>query len=119
MTVKSSSFVLGAILAPMLAIGACGGSSPSSAPLSTGTTRSGNQTTPATTTPPSETTTPSQPTRSARSTSPSSNPPATEFNPPGDIPDNQVFVDYRVPGSGVHIKVPEGWARSSASGTTT
>lgn len=30
-----------------------------------------------------------------------------------------MFVDYRVPGSTVHIKVPEGWARSSVGGTTT
>jgi hypothetical protein len=50
---------------------------------------------------------------------PPSNPPATEFNPPGDIPDNQVFVTYHVPSSGVEIKVPEGWARRSASGATT
>src|SRR3954464_347253 len=48
-----------------------------------------------------------------------SNPPATEFNPPGDIPDNQVFVPYHVPGSNVRIKVPEGWARSTDAGTTT
>jgi hypothetical protein len=50
---------------------------------------------------------------------PPANPPATEFNPPGDIPDNQVFVDYRAPHSRVHIRVPEGWPRSTANGTTT
>lgn len=44
--------------------------------------------------------------------------PATEFNPPGDIPDTQVFVDFTVPGGGVTIKVPEGWARSTASSGT-
>jgi hypothetical protein len=55
----------------------------------------------------------------ASTTTPQSNPPATEFRPPGDIPDNQVYVDYAVPGSAVHLKVPEGWARSSAHGTTT
>src|ERR1700687_4381397 len=39
-------------------------------------------------------------------------------NPPGDIPDNQVFVDYRSP-LGFSIKAPEGWARSeSANGVT-
>lgn len=43
-------------------------------------------------------------------------PPATEKplvpekNPPGDIPDNQVFVEYRS-SLGFSIKVPEGWAR--------
>jgi hypothetical protein len=30
-----------------------------------------------------------------------------------------VYVDYRIPGSAVHIKVPEGWARSTTQGTTT
>lgn len=48
-----------------------------------------------------------------------SNPPATEFNPPGDIPDNQVFVDFTIPGSSVHLKVPEGWAKKSTAGATT
>lgn len=46
-------------------------------------------------------------------------PHATEFNPPGDIPDNQVFVDYRYPGSRVHLRFPEGWARSTHHNTTT
>ena len=41
-------------------------------------------------------------------------PVAPEKNPPGDIPDTQVFVDYA--GSfGIHLKVPEGWARSDRS----
>jgi hypothetical protein len=35
---------------------------------------------------------------------------AAEKNPPGDIPDNQAFVEYRSP-LGFSIKVPEGWAR--------
>src|SRR5262245_27344859 len=34
-----------------------------------------------------------------------------EKNPPGDIPDSQVFIDYSSP-QGFHLKVPEGWARS-------
>jgi hypothetical protein len=34
-----------------------------------------------------------------------------EKNPPGDIPDTQVFIDYTAP-SGFTMKVPEGWARS-------
>jgi hypothetical protein len=34
-----------------------------------------------------------------------------EKNPPGDIPDSQVFVDYSSP-QGFTLKVPEGWARS-------
>jgi len=46
-------------------------------------------------------------------------PHATEFNPPGDIPDNAVFVDHVAPGSRVHFSVPEGWARSTSHGVTT
>ena len=41
-------------------------------------------------------------------------PVAAEKNPPGDIPDNQVFIDYRSP-LGFKIKVPEGWARRESS----
>ena len=36
---------------------------------------------------------------------------APEINPPGDIPDSQVFVSYSSP-LGFEIQVPEGWARS-------
>ncbi|MDW3688984.1 hypothetical protein RA280_46175 [Cupriavidus sp. CV2] len=38
-------------------------------------------------------------------------PAAAEKNPPGDIPDNQVFVTYTSP-LGFSLKVPEGWART-------
>ena len=37
-------------------------------------------------------------------------PVAAEKNPPGDIPDSQVFILYRSP-LGFAIKVPEGWGR--------
>lgn len=37
-------------------------------------------------------------------------PVAAEKNPPGDIPDDQVFVVYKSP-LGFSIKLPEGWAR--------
>src|SRR6516225_1344075 len=37
---------------------------------------------------------------------------AAEKNPPGDIPDDQVFVPYTSSASGYSLKVPEGWARS-------
>lgn len=50
---------------------------------------------------------------------PSSSPLATEVNPPGDIPDNQAYVTYAVPGSSVGLKVPEGWSRSASGGATT
>jgi hypothetical protein len=36
---------------------------------------------------------------------------APEKNPPGDIPDSQVFIEYRSP-LGFSLKVPEGWART-------
>lgn len=55
------------------------------------------------------------------STAPARATPApTESNPPGDIPDNQVFVAYRPTGgfSGFTVKVPEGWARTDKGGTT-
>jgi hypothetical protein len=55
-----------------------------------------------------------------RTASPTPSPPhATEFNPPGDIPDNAVFVDHTAPGTTVHFSVPEGWARSRTGGVTT
>ena len=45
-------------------------------------------------------------------------PAETESNPPGDIPDNQVYVPFTGGGGRVSVKVPEGWARSSP-GTAT
>ncbi|MFF9454257.1 hypothetical protein [Streptomyces flaveolus] len=47
-------------------------------------------------------------------------PAPTESNPPGDIPDNQVFVAYRPTGgfTAFTVKVPEGWARTDKGGTT-
>jgi len=38
-------------------------------------------------------------------------PAAAEKNPPGDIPDNQVFINYAST-LGFALKVPEGWART-------
>ncbi|MGW3175797.1 hypothetical protein [Streptomyces sp. NPDC001153] len=40
----------------------------------------------------------------------------TESNPPGDIPDNQVYVPFHK--TGFTVKVPEGWARTQRDGTT-
>ncbi|MGW4758261.1 hypothetical protein [Streptomyces chartreusis] len=39
-------------------------------------------------------------------------PAVTESNPPGDIPDNQVYVPFSPTQGGFSVKVPEGWARS-------
>jgi hypothetical protein len=46
-------------------------------------------------------------------------PNAAEVSPAGDIPDNQAFVAYAPPGGGYSVKVPEGWARTSAGGAVT
>lgn len=61
------------------------------------------------------------PTSSTKATTSSNlpEPAATEVNPPGDIPDDQVFVRFRPPGSGFTVRVPEGWARSSTEGEIT
>jgi hypothetical protein len=45
-------------------------------------------------------------------------PSTAEVSPPGHIPDNQAFVAYSPPGAGYSVKVPEGWARTSAGGVT-
>lgn len=37
---------------------------------------------------------------------------APETNPPGDIPDDQVFITYTSP-DGFDLKVPEGWSRTA------
>jgi hypothetical protein len=47
------------------------------------------------------------------------NPNGPEVSPAGDIPDNQAFVAYAPAGAGFTVKVPEGWARTSAAGATT
>lgn len=41
-------------------------------------------------------------------------PAAAEKNPPGDIPDDQVFVTYRSAQGGYELAAPEGWARTQA-----
>lgn len=46
----------------------------------------------------------------------SEQPVAPEINPPGDIPDSQVFVSYASPKGGYELDVPEGWARTSQDG---
>lgn len=41
-------------------------------------------------------------------------PVAPEKNPPGDIPDSQVFINYNSAPGGYGLEVPEGWARSES-----
>ncbi len=47
------------------------------------------------------------------------NPNAPEVVAPGDIPDNQAFVAFASGGGTYTVKVPEGWARTEASGVVT
>jgi hypothetical protein len=56
---------------------------------------------------------------SSSSSSKPANPNAQELSPAGDIPDNQAFVAYSPPGADYSVKVPEGWARSTAGGAVT
>src|SRR4051794_21671445 len=49
----------------------------------------------------------------------SPNPNAPEKSPPGDIPDNQVYVAYAPPGGRYTVKVPEGWSRSTSAQSIT
>jgi len=42
-----------------------------------------------------------------------------ENNPPGDIPDNQVFVSYHSSGGGYTLDTPEGWARTESGPNVT
>lgn len=42
-----------------------------------------------------------------------------EVNPPGDIPDNQVFVTYTSADGGYSIAMPEGWARQESGPNVT
>jgi len=46
-------------------------------------------------------------------------PNAPEQSPPGDIPDDQVFVPYQFPDGSFTVKVPEGWSRTEDAGTVT
>jgi hypothetical protein len=42
-----------------------------------------------------------------------------ESNPPGDIPDNTVFVPYHSTKGGWTVTVPEGWSRTTTRTTVT
>jgi len=47
------------------------------------------------------------------------NPNAKEQLPPGDIPDNQVFVPYIPATGGYSMSYPQGWAKREMAATTT
>jgi hypothetical protein len=101
---RRTAVPMAALLAVTTLLSACGGSS---TPPKTASSSNAS------------TSTPSPTASSVTSSSPTPQAHATEVNPPGDIPDNQVFVSYRPPGAPFTIKVPEGWARSSAGGSVT
>jgi hypothetical protein len=42
-----------------------------------------------------------------------------ETNPPGDIPDNQVFVSYHSAAGGYTLDMPEGWSRTESGADVT
>jgi hypothetical protein len=46
-------------------------------------------------------------------------PVAPEKNPPGDIPDSQVFVKYTSSLGGYELQVPEGWAQTTSGADVT
>lgn len=48
----------------------------------------------------------------ATANNPVEKPVAPEKNPPGDIPDTQVFVKYTSSKGGYELQTPEGWART-------
>jgi len=58
-----------------------------------------------------------QPTETTAAGTPDPN--AAESNDPGDIPDDQRFVDYTPPSGAFSVKVPEGWSQVEADGVTT
>jgi len=47
------------------------------------------------------------------------NPNAKEQLPPGDIPDNQVFVPYTPATGGYSMNYPQGWAKKESASATT
>ena len=100
---RRSALPMAALLAVITLLSAWGGSSTPPKTASSSTT----------------TKVPSPPASTATSPSPAPQSHATENSPPGDIPDNQVFVRYRPPRAAFTVKVPEGWARSSTGSAVT
>jgi hypothetical protein len=110
---STSRSALAAVLAvAAVAVVGCGSSSsPSTAPTAPASSAGSSETGAPSATPSGK------PSRTESSTPESPHP--TEFNPPGDIPDDAVFVDHTAPGSSVHFTVPEGWAKTTDHGVTT
>ncbi len=90
------------LLTLLVGLSGCGSSSPSTTPSPARTT--------------AVPTGPSTPGSTTTSPPPAH---ATEFSPPGDIPDTTAYLDQTVPGTTLHVKVPEGWAKATTQGTIT
>jgi hypothetical protein len=89
-------------VAGALTLGACAGSASTVTPTAAGSSAPTGSASPSPT--------------AVGSTPPASSVPhPTESNPPGDIPDQQVFVAYSPPSAHYSVKVPEGWARSQTA----
>ncbi len=106
-TPSTCTTVLTVGIAFSILVGACSRSTPALPTTAASSTRAPTTGTPVPLTPPSESPVPSQ------------KPVPAESNPPGDIPDNTVFVPYTAKAGGFSIKVPEGWARATASSSVT
>jgi hypothetical protein len=104
---KTASLFVGLVAVAAFSAG-CSSGTPTGAAQSQ-PTPTGSATTPSPQT--STTSAPSTPTKPTQ-------PVATESNPPGDIPDNQAYVAFQPPGTGLSVKVPEGWARTTSKATT-
>ena len=71
------------------------------------------------TTPPTTTTAPNGTTSEGTTTGPDPLVVEAQQAAAGDIPDNQVFLEFRNAGEGYAMKYPEGWARRGSSGRVT
>ncbi|HET6938676.1 MAG TPA: hypothetical protein VFI19_08730 [Nocardioides sp.] len=108
-----------AIMAVATLTAGCGGSSSdqSAAPSSSTVATTDTSIAPSSQAP-APSSSPTSPSPTSGAGSPSEGHP-TEFNPPGDIPDDAVFVDHTAPGTQVHFSVPEGWAATTQGPVTT
>ena len=110
------AYVAGGLAAALL-VGACSGAKTArldSAP-STSTAGSGV----ATTASPPGTSVQTGGSTAVATTAQGVDPSTPEVNPSGDIPDNQVFIDYLAPTGSFAVKVPEGWSRTASGVSVT
>src|SRR3954452_6685185 len=116
---KATAVGLLVAMASACASGAGSGGSSGSSASSTSSTSTSSSTTAPLSAAPGATATATRTTKSVQATpSTPAKPVATESNPPGDIPDNQVFVAFHPQGAKVSVKVPEGWARTGPPSDT-